>query len=264
MINLKFGLFWSGSKLSYLRYLTFKTLRHFHPEAEIELYIAEKAKKDGYQWSCEKQDFESEIEGKDYIEQLKDLNVKIFQGTFYEQYLPNFQSDFFRWWWLKSKGGFYLDTDQIILKSFKDLPLDNDLIYSGYPAKSCGYYTPVGVIGASKDSEMVDWIVKLLPQFVNFNNYNSAGPFMFRSMLGMKKWKEKMFNAPSEYFYPIPESYLVKNIYDGSFNIEKSAYALHWYGGHPDSQKFNKEFTENFAKESKDTISKMLRDLRLL
>jgi len=264
VINLKFGLFWSGSKLSYLRYLTFKTLRHFHPEAEIELYIAEKAKKDGYTWTCEKQDFEEEIKGDDYIEKLKPLNIKVFKGNFFEQYPPNFQSDFFRYWYLKNNGGFYLDTDQIILKSFKDLPLDNDLIYSGYAAKSCGYYTPVGCIGASKDSEIVDWVMKLLPQFYNINNYNSLGPFMFRDMLNARKWKDKMFNAPSNYFYPIPDSYLVTHIYDGTLKIPEESYSLHWYGGHKLSQEFNKKYTKQYAGSSSDTISRVLREKQIV
>ena len=265
MIPLNFGLWWSGSKLSYLRYLTFKSLRYFHPKSNIQLFVGTEFRKDGHTWRDEKQEFE-EPDGikKDYIGKLKDLNIEVHRVDWFSQYAPNFQSDFFRYWFLKSYGGFYLDTDQIILRSFAELPLDNDLIYSGYKAQSCGYYTPVGVIGAIKNSEIVDFIMRYLSKFVDINNYNSAGPFMFREVLGHQEWKDKMFNAPSNYFYPISESYMVENIYSGDLKVSNDSFALHWYGGHKLSQEFNKKYTEEFAQKSNDTISRFLRDRGIL
>lgn len=259
MIPLKFGLFWSGAPLSYLRYLTFKTLRHWHPESEIELYISRIFKKEGHKWADEKQDFEHpEQIGKDYLDGLKELDIRIVEGDFFPGYPPSMQSDLFRWWWLKNNDGFYLDTDQIILKSFKDLPLDNNLIYSAYPAQSCGFYSPIGVVG-SENSEMVKWMHELLPQFHVKNNYNSMGPFAFRAVLGSRTWKDKMFNAPSNYFYPIPESQFIGAVYSGDFKISEESFALHLYGGHPLTQKFNCKYTEEFAKTSNDTISVLLK-----
>jgi hypothetical protein len=258
MIDLKFGLFWSGSKLSYLRYLTFKSLRHYHPDAEVELYTTDKFKKDGYKWNIERQDFELEDEGKNYMEDLSDLGVKIYSGRCFEDYAPNYQSDFFRWWWLSNNSGFYLDTDQIILRSFETLPRDSQLIYSGYKAKSCGYYTPVGVIGADKP-KIVDTINKLLPQFYVAENYNSLGPFMFKHILEINKW-DGLENVPSHYFYPLPESYMMSEAYQGDFTLAEDSYAFHWFGGLPLSQKFNTLYDEEVAKRSKDTISRTLRD----
>ena len=194
------------------------------------------------------------------MDELGDLNVEIIHTDMFSEYASNYQSDFFRWWYLKENGGWYLDTDQIILKSFETLPLDCNLICSIYPAKSCGTYTPVGCIGASKDSEVVEWIDRLLPQYYDPNNYNSAGPFMFRSVIQMRKWKDKIVNAPPVIFYPVPESYLVPSIYDGSLELTENSFCLHEFGGHPDTQKFNKKYTEEFAKTSGDTISTFLRE----
>ena len=59
MIDLKFGLFWHGEEISYLRYITFVTLRHFHPDCEIELYIPKNYSKENLEWREEKQDFQS-------------------------------------------------------------------------------------------------------------------------------------------------------------------------------------------------------------
>ena len=261
MISLKFVLWWSGGRLSYLRYLTFKTLRHFHPEAPILLMVGDSFKKDGYNWNVEKQDFETpEDIQKNYIDELKHLNVEIKHVNIFPQYLPNFQSDLLRWHWLKSNSGFYLDTDQIILKSFENLPLDSDFIYSGYEAKSCGYYTPVGVLGSNGNVEIVNFIHANITRFIDNNVYNSGGPFMFREIIKHKKWKDEMFNAPSNYFYPIPDSYMVGDIYDGKLKMTEDSFALHWFGGHRKSQAFNKKYDENFARNSNDTISCFLRE----
>jgi len=265
MIPIQFGLWWSGAKLSYLRYLTFKTLRHFHPNAKIELYYGNLFAKSGHQWNVEKQDFEHPDSIKnDYFNALKDLNVTVRDCNLFPQYQSNFQSDLFRWYWLHTNGGFYLDTDQIILKPFDALPLDNDFIYSGYEAVSCGYYTPVGVIGASKESEIADVMMQMVPRLIDPNNYNSAGPFGFRRVLESSEWKDKIFNSPSHYFYPLSESYKVLEIYDGNIEIPNDSYALHWYGGHPTSQEFNKIYNKEFAQTSNDTISKFLREKDLL
>ena len=264
MIPLQFGLFWSGSKLSYLRYLTFKTLRYFHPNAKIQLCVANNCKKDGYQWHDEKQDFEMELEGEDYLFRLQDLNVEVIKTDKFDNHLPNFQSDFFRWHWLKENGGFYLDTDQIILKPFDTLPLDNELIYSLYGVKSCGAYAPVGCIGAEKGAKIVQAMNDVLPRFLNPNNYNSVGPFLMRDVLMAKYWGDRMFNAPSTYFYPIPDSYLVFKIYEGTLKLSDESYALHEFGGHPMTQEFNKKYTEDFAKTSGDTISRFLREKEII
>ena len=260
MINLKFGLFWSGCKLSYLRYLTSKTLRHYHPDSEIELYTTDKFRTDGYSWDVEKQDFELENDGKDYMDDLKYLDVKILPCNQFEDYAPNYQSDFFRWWWLKDNSGFYLDTDQIILKPFDSLPLGYDLIFTGYKALSCGFYTPVGVIGSNKH-KIVDYINALLPQFYTAKNYNSLGPFMFHHVLNMEAEKlKRLVNVPSRWFYPVPESYQIIEAYRGECEVPDDSYAFHWFGGHPFSQQFNKVYTEEYAQKSKDTISKTLRE----
>jgi hypothetical protein len=261
-IELNFGLWHSGCKLSYLRYLCFKTLRHFHPNSKIQLFVGDKFSNNNHKWNNEKQDFERPEDIKvDYLEKLNELGVEVKHVDWFSQYASNYQSDIFRYWYLKNVSGFYLDTDQIILKSFEGLPLDNNFIYSAYPASSCGYYTPVGVLGASKNTEIVDFIYNNITKFVDNKNYNSAGPFMLRDVLKIHNWKDKMFNAPSNYFYPIPDSYMVGKIFDGSLKLTDESYALHIFMGHPLSQEFNKIYNKEFAEKSqKNTISRFLRE----
>jgi len=259
MIDLQFGLFHSGCDLTYLRYLTFKSLRHFHPDAKIQLFHSKSFKKDGHNWNNEKQDFErgDQIHTK-YLKKLDKLDVEVIKFDKFKEYAPNYQSDFFRWWYLKKYGGFYLDTDQIILKSFKTLPLENKLIYSVY-----ANYCPVGVIGASKDSKVVEYINNNINNHYDPNDYNSLGPWMFRSIMSKVKMKEG-FNAPPEFFYPAPLSDFVHMIYNGKLGLTNENFALHWFGGAYKSQAFNSSYNEEFAKTSNDTISRFLRENNII
>jgi len=265
MITLNFGLFHSGCKMSYLRYLSFKSLRHFHPTARIQLFTTGVSKTSGHCWNREKQDFETYNSDFDYIDKLPELNVEVinFGDQFFPQYAPNFQADFFRWWYLKNFGGFYMDTDQIILKSFHTLPLKHDLIYSLYPNPQCGIYAPVGVIGVNKDSKIVDYVMSNIMNYFNPNLYNCIGPFMFLDVI-RKSDMSNTFNAPSIYFYPALHSDLVPSIYNGSLQLTDESYALHLFLGHPISQNFNASYTEEFAKTSNDTVSRFLREKSIL
>lgn len=271
MINLRFGLFWSNEYISYLRYLTFLSLRKFHPNSDIELYISTSFDRSKKTWKHEKQDFQQqEMKQILHVNELKNINVKLYYTDKFNDYSPNYQSDFFRWWWLQNNSGFYLDTDQIILKSFEDLPRHYELIYSAYKTLSCGLYTPVGVIGSQNMTDIVCWINNVIAKFYDPNCYNSLGPFMFRSVLQSKKWNTSMFNSGYKYFYPIKDSCYVSFLYD-SVNVSKEtikaidqSYSLHWFGGHPSSQNFNKIYNPEIAESSSDLISCILRSKKII
>ena len=266
MIPLNFFLFYSGGPMSYLRYLCFKTLRHFHPNSKIQLYTTEKYKIDDHNWNREKQDFENISTTKNYMDELKNLGVEIILlKNFAENYNPVVQSDIIRYHLLNTIGGVYLDTDQIILKSFETLPLHYDLLYSVYPNPQIGNapYAPVGVLCATKNHPAIDYVTKHILEYHRPNNYNSSGPFMWLDVI-RRVDMNNTFNMPSIYWYPAHHSDLVGEIFSGRFQIPDVSMALHLFLGHPLSQEFNKKYTEEFAKTSNDTISKKIRELNLL
>lgn len=261
MINLDFRLFWCGGAISYLRYLTFKTLRHFHPHSTIELFVSKKYNPHIHAWDAEKQDFENNKKN-DYLDSIRGLDVKIIEMDYFgsPSFCPILQADLARFWFLYNFGGFYLDTDQIILQSFESLPLDYDLIYSQFANADRAQYSPTGVLGCCKNSDVAKAMMSLVPKGYSSNIYNSSGPFIWEYMIQSSKFSNA-FNAPPEYFYPIDCSRDVGNIYDGSFVIPKESLALHWYAGHPLSQEFNQKYTEDFAKQSNDSISCFIRSI---
>jgi hypothetical protein len=269
-IELKFGLFWAGAKLSYLRYLTFASLRHFHPNAPIYLYVATEYDKNAHKWGREEQDFIGDQkyigdQKRDYLEKLKDIDVTIteIKAVGNPLFCPILQADLFRWAWMKDNGGFYLDTDQIVLKSFETLPLDKEFIYCRYMEPQCGDYIPTGALGMEKDSPIADIAIDSVLKAYSPNNYNSSGPFMMRYAINRISLSRSI-NAPFYYFYPIHTSNDVWKLYEGKFGGHPEAYCVHWFGGHPLSQQFNKSYTEDFAKSSKDYLSVTLRNIGVI
>jgi len=264
MIELEFSLFWCGGNISYLRYLTFKTLRHFHPDSVIKLYVSKQYNKHIHNWDIEKQDFETEIT-QDYKANIAQLGVKIIEMDYFGS--PDFcairQADMFRFWSLYHFGGFYLDTDQLILKSFNTLPLNKNLIYSQFSNVDRSRYAPTGVIGCAKGDPIAKIAMKIVNDTYTHEVYNSSGPIAWETVLEEVNKSEhpEYSNVPEECFYPINCSSDIGKVYNGSYIIPKPSYCLHLYLGHPLSQEFNKKYTESFAKTSNDTISKFLRGL---
>jgi hypothetical protein len=265
MVDLNFALWHSGAKLSYLRYLTFKSLRHFHPHSRIQLFTT-KAKV--INKNCGQEFNDPNAIKVDYLPKLNELGVEIVETKLFDHYAPNFASDLFKWYYLYSNSGFYLDTDQIILKSFKSLPLKQyRFIYSSYKVNSKyapnNEFSPVGVLGADGKSKIVKYIETHIKRYYDKNDYNSIGPWMMNDVIKKIDMSEG-FNAPPNYFYPIPICQFMDKVYNGEFKIPKESFALHFYGGYDKSQIFNRKYTEEFTKISDDTISKFLREKKII
>lgn len=268
MINKTFHFFWSGNHLSYLRYLTFKTCRMFHPDFKMVLHHSEDSSKNTENWVREKQDFQSDM-GKNYLDKLKDLNVEIRTNNSYTQYAPVFQADLIRWEVLRTEGGVYLDTDQIIVKDFSTL-LNCDMFFCIYYLPDGQLYCPIGVLGSRANQWIPTEIVKIIKEHLNTSAYQSIGPPFFRkfiiSFLPQILTDRTIINYPQQVFYPlpIPDNFCDK-LYTGQINFNLNyIFAIHWFGGFDLSHNFNAKYTEEFAKNSNDSISVLLRQIGAL
>jgi len=270
MISLNFGLFWSGAPLSYLRYLTFKSLRHFHPHSRIQLFTSKHFAKDDNAGIHEQEFLNPTSIKKDYMNKLEELGVEIVDVNLkaLADCYPHQQADIYRWIYLRNHGGIYLDPDQIILRSFKSIPLqDYNFLYSSYKVDSPfmlgDKFCPIGVLGADTKSEVVVHVSQNILNYKEEGNYNALGVIMMEDVINKIDMSEG-FNAPPQYFYPAPICDRIEKAYSGKMEIEKDNYSLHWFGGYSPSQKFNQKYTEEFAQTSEDTISKFLRKKEII
>jgi hypothetical protein len=252
-----FHLFWSGGPISFMRYATFATLRYHHKDWVINLHLADKFIKNDWANEHISQDF-SKSGILDYSPAIRELVDNVRHYNLHPDKAPNHQSDFMRWDVLDEEGGFYLDTDQLILRPFNDL-CGHRFIYSNY-----GNYVPVGVLASEPKLPITHHIRMTLASTYNPTDYNSAGPTMMMKIVKTRPlaFKEAGIFNSERLFYPVyPWEEEFKGIYDGTFTIPSTAYALHWFGGHHLSQEFNRTYVDADVKHGVDLISKTLKDL---
>lgn len=269
MIPKTFHLIWHSGPISYLRYLTFETLRKHHPDWTIKFHINRKyaLNKSVNPWGYEQQDFQRHI-GTDYTNKVKAIADEIIEHTDYTEFTPVVQSDFLRLDLLLREGGFYLDTDQIILKPFDDLT-SYQYVYSYYVHNHKKHgpfpYAPNGVIGAEPGLKFLQMARDQVRSHFDQRVYNSTGPYLFKQLYDkLQKNKDPRFVRISKYnaktlFYPVALSFDVEDIFSGKCHPGPEHYALHWFGGHPESQKFNNTYNEQVMKNGIDTISRIMR-----
>lgn len=247
--------------LSYLRYLTLVTFRHHHPGWKMILWTS--ASNTAARWSGpERQDFNG-TGADDYMGEVATLGVKLMTlpGK-YDGMAPNYVSDIARWKTIDG-GGWFFDLDQVIVRPFDDLCHADFVTGAGYPG-----VIYCGVLGASPSSRvphiMIDAVAARITSGVT--KYCQAGNWLLSSVIRSPEFHrdteaENHDITPSQFFYPVADSSEVSAIYDGRITLPASAdnYALHWFGGHPDSQRFNAAYTGAMALTSEDTISRYIR-----
>jgi hypothetical protein len=173
------------------------------------------------------------------IEYLPDITPQELVNEFVDGILPNYASDLIRWKALYEYGGFYFDLDQLFLKPFDELT-DYDIVWGG---ERINYS---GVVGMFKRCPLAKEMYERTKQKLSegVTSYCEAGNWLWSSFVssgeGLSLLKYyKTFKTPMRYFYPIEESYLMKDYYEGKQPPTADSFALHWFGGHPDSQAFN-------------------------
>ena len=127
----------------------------------------------------------------------------------------------------------------------------------------CGDYCPTGVLGLEKGGKLADIAIEHVISGYFPYNYNSSGPFMLRNAIKLMDLANA-YNAPYYYFYPLNSSKDVGRLYEGKFSCHPESYCVHWFGGHPLSQKFNRVYTPEFSKSSRDFISVYLRGVGVI
>jgi hypothetical protein len=243
----------------------------------MRLYLGYNTYKETKEYTAnEKQDYMSEnsnvLTHKQLLEYCKQLEIEVLPYSVFHNFTPNHQSDYCRWAILRLIGGWYFDIDQIFVR-----PLDNNKFNNTGIIYGCKTHPYAGVLGCG-DTYLAHLLLsQLLDLQYSDNSYCDYGNWFFQDVLkGIKyerntKLKERLsdfHNTEDIVFYPITESSDAKLLYEGEVNLtdfaKQGSYTVHWFGGHPDSQAFNKEVNWKYIKFSDDSISKYLRSIDIL
>jgi len=224
---------WSkGVKLTYLRYLAYKTFKDLHPDWQIMFHLVEGCSNEKTWEGKEELEFMTNT-GTDYLKKVAKTDL-IYDKV--DRILPNYASDLLRWQSLYVFGGFYFDLDQIFVKSFNTLT-DYDIVWGGDKINYSG------VVGMFKRCpialEMYNRVGEKLKE--GPKSYCEAGNWLWDKYITANPIQfYQAYRTPMRYFYPIEQSFMMQEYYLGKVLDLSDSYAVHWFGGHPDSQKFNR------------------------
>ena len=255
----RMSFFWASTSLSWLRFLTLKSFRHYHPDWEVYLYWT---KPDGKKtWvSSEVQDSEV-YKGPDYTERLENLGVKVVDWEPPKPGLaPAHASDICEWEILGGEGGFYSDMDVLWVKPIDyDSLCSSDVVYcltEGYAA--------IGFFGATPDNPFFQSAYDLALENYKPGRYQTTGAEAIYRAGGLpvpgwnkihrpgdvcfrkfrKEYKDLSFRElAQEFLYPYYYVRVAK-IFKEDHTLPEETTGIHWFGGSEVGQTFNLEATE--------------------
>jgi len=265
--------YWSGSKLSWMRYMTFYSFRKYNPDWEIVLCLSN----DDFKNSPQSQIFNMYV-GDDYFHKLNELDVKIINVEFPKEYeneisqlSPIHKSDLYRYYILSKNGGLYCDTDVIFFRPINEFY--NKIVSENYNTiihESPRNFLTIGFLGSSQENKYYNDLFEYGIKNINIDGPQAMGVDLIYKFIGGRRKiifdlidekysKIKLFNLPSELIY----NFEVEDIRDCFYNgknknsFPKDSIGYHWYGGHPISQKYNNILTEKNFESYNTTISKI-------
>jgi hypothetical protein len=273
MIPKRFIFYWSGTNMSWLRYISIYSAKYYNPNYEIVLY-----------YSNEYDDLSlperNDLKVKDnYFNKLTKVGIKVKEWEFdlyayrgrtkkgWKYIAPAQKCDILQWQKLYQDGGIFCDSDIVFLK-----PLD--IKYLNHDMLTCfaKYYT-VGFWAAKpKLDMMMDFYSNAIFTF-DENNYQTAGVSNILSVIKQKlklisanKFKAlrdaypdvDIFNLPFNSLYRWDYNNLDK-IYNKDLPLKSEQLGIHWYGGYVDSKFWINNLNETNVNQYNNTICKAIR-----
>ena len=279
MIPKKIFFYWSGSNLSWMRYMTLYSFRKMNPEWEMTLYLTNNENKT--KWSSpEKQDY-TEYQGKNYLPKIDKLNINIKNVDLTEfpqlkSLNPVHQSDMFRYYMLYKEGGIYCDMDVLFFR-----PIDN--FYEEVKKSDTIFhhtnYLTIGFLGSSIGNKYYKDIFDFGLKNDVSNDYQSFGVDLIYKSFGLSRGNNRILQEIKkkynyETFYNISDNLIyqydwTKIAYNfnnaiGVDGFSENSIGYHWFGGGPISQKVNNILNENNYKEHNNTFTEILKNINII
>lgn len=259
--------YWGGNKMSFLRYMTIVSFKKHNPDWSVHLYVPKKSSK-SIDWRTEGGDMyhssdSVDYNGKDYFDKLlEEVPIKVIKVDFSKSIIGEsapeaHKSDLMTWEVLSSKGGMWFDMDILFTGplSLSDIndnsKTDTILCYDTDHTRKL-YVIPIGALGSCRDNLFFKKIKLEASKKYDKNRYQSIGTELFQkdfANFDSVKFKFNMLNPISfdpNIIYEISFK-RVEDIFENNAKTYFSELGIHWYGGHPLTQKYNNLINhENF------------------
>lgn len=283
MIPKRMYFFWSGSTLSWMRYMTLYSFRKFNPDWEMVLCLSKNTASEKSWTTPETQDF-IDYNGNNYFEKISELSIQIESVEFPADFKvsmvsPVHESDLYRYYKLYNNGGFYSDTDILYFRpidNFYNSICENDTNTVLY---HCPSYAAIGFLGAEEGNMFYKDLFNFATSIESVSSYQAFGVGLIYQFCEIEKNK-KSINSISEILKSKYDNLNICSVPDflvyqydwtniskafekaytiSSFNSKAIGY--HWYAGSAISQGYNKLLNENNYKEHKTTFSELVKGI---
>src|SRR5581483_9350733 len=179
-------LYWDGSPLSYLNYLTVLSFNHYHKNWQIIVHMP-KNKTETMSWTSNEQKLR--YNGRSYLDQLKTISnvtiqyIDFEQIGFYNEVSEVIKSDYFRYYILYEYGGIWSDFDIIYTDNIEEkMNFEEDTIIFKGGDKHDYKYFPIGFFLTMPKTEFFKYVLSQCKNYYNPTHYQCIGSEMLRSL----------------------------------------------------------------------------------
>jgi glycosyltransferase involved in cell wall biosynthesis len=259
----RMSFFWAGRRMSWMRWMTLKSFRHYNPDWDVTLYFTERAG-DGKWQTGELMDAPG---GKDRMQNVADLGIKIVTANWFPiDIAPAHQSDFLEWRVLE-EGGWYSDMDILYtapMDALHNASAWADAVFvpeAGYlaigllaGAPGCRLWHDVYHTAAAIQSESVyqstgvDAIYRL-SRMENYHHF-SAPAVEALTRLRIIYAPLKIADARQDAIYPYDWRNCGK-IFTENADLPPGNVGVHWFGGSATAQRFNAMLSDDNWRDTK-------------
>lgn len=244
--------------MSWSRYLTLESFCQLNPDWSIILHLS-KAQKHSRPWHTREVQDCGNYTGKDYLESVSILDIKIQEWSPpFKNLPPAHASDLFQWELLSTIGGFYADMDVLFTKSLPYSQWRNqDTIY----CNSKGQMS-IGFLGASPRNRLFQAVRAEALEGYSSDSYQNAGVEAVYRAAGLTGSGRKLvppgvaamyilksrftelrhLELPDRTIYPWAWNEL-ENIWNIEETVPQECVGIHWFGGARKSQEMNNILT---------------------
>ena len=261
--------YWGSKKMSFMRYMTIKSFRKHNPDWSVNIYMPKQVSSDT-SWrqtdSHHQNDSTDYNSDEDYFNQLlNEEPIKIIQVDFSKTVIGSsasepHKSDFLRWNVLYQKGGLWSDMDILYHKPITELYFNNfensktDLVvsYDNRHIENGVNLTPIGFLLTKPKNPFFNSLAKKSIKSFNSTEYQCMGANMWMNNYPniesiRNLYHLKVLNLDYNVVYQFDWNNLDQIYKNCTKGIDEKSIGVHWYGGHPLSQKFNNSINhENY------------------
>lgn len=249
-------LYWDGSPLSYLNYLTVISFNHFHKNWRIVIFTPENRTKN-ISWKTNEQKIKYLNE--DYFPKLRQINnvsiqkINLDQIGFFDNASEVIKSDYFRYYILYQHGGIWSDFDIIYTGSIEEkMNFNHQTVIFNTPIfknplqkkKEESYMVfPIGLFAAQPKSEFFFFILSKCQEYYDPNEYQCIGAKMFMNLfpnLDVINSIDDVKICSENYYLPWAYNELEQFLDNKNINnsLPTNNIGIHWFNGADRSKKY--------------------------